>query len=223
MGVLRQIGRRLLILTGAANEARHMPHRAYVGGHGANWESIGRLQFNFLVAQGLRPQHVLLDIACGSLRGGILFIPYLNHGNYLGIDSAADLIKAGVDFELGQTLFEIKRPELAVSSCFEFEKFSQRPDFAIAQSLFTHLVEADIHLCMNNLQKFSKKTTRLFATFHESSSIVGNPAASDPHLGFYYTRDQMSEFGLSAGWVPRYIGPWDHPRNQMMFEYTVAV
>lgn len=55
--------------------------RGYVGGL---WHELGELQFRFLVDQGLRPEHVLLDIACGSLRGGVRFVPYLNPGNYLG-------------------------------------------------------------------------------------------------------------------------------------------
>jgi len=41
-------------------------HRRYVGGM---WEEIGQLQFDYLVSQGLRPEHVFCDVACGSLRG----------------------------------------------------------------------------------------------------------------------------------------------------------
>ena len=47
---------------------RRLGHRAFVGGDGDLWDRIGRLQFDFLVSQGLRPEHVLLDFACGSLR-----------------------------------------------------------------------------------------------------------------------------------------------------------
>lgn len=42
------------------------PHEA-VGG---DWEKIGKLQFEFLVSRGLRPHHRMLDIGCGTLRGG---------------------------------------------------------------------------------------------------------------------------------------------------------
>ncbi len=42
------------------------PERA-VGGM---WEEIGRLQFVFLVEKGLQPHHEMLDIGCGTLRGG---------------------------------------------------------------------------------------------------------------------------------------------------------
>ena len=54
-----------------------MQHREYVGGM---WESIGRLQFDFLINQGMKPESILLDIACGCLRLGVHAIPYLNKG-----------------------------------------------------------------------------------------------------------------------------------------------
>ncbi|HEY2200624.1 MAG TPA: hypothetical protein VGH56_01955, partial [Solirubrobacteraceae bacterium] len=57
-------------------------HRAYIGGR---WEEYGQLEFDFMVERGLRPEHVMLDIACGSLRAGVRLIPYLDAGNYLGI------------------------------------------------------------------------------------------------------------------------------------------
>ena len=38
-------------------------HRDMVGGM---WDEIGRLQFEFLRARGLKPNHRLLDIGCGS-------------------------------------------------------------------------------------------------------------------------------------------------------------
>ena len=55
----------------------------WIGGH---WEALGKLQFDYLVANGLKPGHRLLDIGCGTLRGGRHFIRYLAPGGYTGID-----------------------------------------------------------------------------------------------------------------------------------------
>src|ERR1700761_941027 len=111
-------------------------HRAYVGGL---WETLGTLQFRFMIEQGLEPHHVLLDVACGSLRGGVRFIPYLERGGYLGIEMQQRLIDIGIEKELGRKLYTLKRPEFVTSDRFEFDQFSMQPDFAIAQSLFSHL------------------------------------------------------------------------------------
>lgn len=68
-------------------------HRVFVG---RKWNQMGRLQFDFMRRNGLQPEHVFLDIACGSLRGGVHFIRYLKHGNYLGLDKNAELVRRGV-------------------------------------------------------------------------------------------------------------------------------
>ena len=65
---------------------RVMGHRGFVGGDALLWDEIGKLQIDFLKSEGLLSRHTLVDIACGSLRAGKLFINYLESGNYLGID-----------------------------------------------------------------------------------------------------------------------------------------
>jgi hypothetical protein len=72
---------------------RKAGRRLYVGGA---WDEIGKLQFDFLKQQGLKPYHYLLDIACGALRLGVRAIPYLERGHYLGIEKEEGLIAAGV-------------------------------------------------------------------------------------------------------------------------------
>ena len=109
-----------------------------------------------------------------------------------GLDIKQELIDIGIKHELGEKLFALKKPEFVVSDSFEFQRFSKQPDFALAQSLFTHLTESDILLCR-----------------------------SDPHAGFAYTQKQMSEFGAAHGWMARYIGDWNHPRQQRMLEYSI--
>lgn len=191
-------------------------HRNYVGGL---WDEMGRLQFDFLVSRGLKPHHRLLDIACGSLRAGIHFIEYLEPGHYLGMDKEAALIEAGLTQELDPRLVREKHPNLVVSGSFEFERFGERPDFALAQSLFTHLPPALIERCLANLGPVIQPDGRFFATFFESDRPVDNP--DDPHdFGYFaYTRAEMEAFGAAHGWRAEYIGDWGHPRRQVMVCY----
>jgi|RhiMetdeSRZDD1v2_1073273.scaffolds.fasta_scaffold475317_2 hypothetical protein len=190
-------------------------HRHYVGGM---WEEIGRLQFDFLVQQGLKPSHCLLDIGCGSFRGGIHFINYLEAGNYLGIEKEKALIDLGIEKELGNTAYERKKPELVVSENFSFERFSKKPQFSVAQSLFTHLNAQDICLCLKQLRRFVESDHFLFATFLEGRSSR-NPETSHSLVAFRYTKHEMTRFGESCGWKAIYIGNWNHPRDQMMMKY----
>lgn len=190
-------------------------HRDYVGGM---WESIGRLQLDFLVEHGLEPRHTLLDIACGSLRGGVHLIPYLDPGNYLGIDKEAALIKRGLTRELPRAVREAKRPEFVVSGTFEFGRFSKPADFSLAQSLFTHLNERDLDLCMRALRANVAAGHQLFATFTPGAHT--NEGRSHAHATFSYPPPRLEEIGERHGFRANYVGDWGHPRDQMMMQFT---
>ncbi|QSR88133.1 hypothetical protein IT6_07010 [Methylacidiphilum caldifontis] len=190
-------------------------HRGYVGGL---WEEIGRLQFDFVLNQGLKPQDVLLDIGCGALRGGVHFIRYLDKGCYLGIDREKLLIRAGKK-ELGKELFKLKKPELVVSSCFEFHKFSKKPGWALAQSLFTHLTRKDIEDCLKKLRTVIIPPCLFFATFFIENEPMKNPEVSDSLGYFGYTLEEVQQMANNQGWHLEYIGEWNHPRNQKMVKF----
>ena len=46
------------------------------------WKMKRDFQIKFLKKSGLLPKHYLLDIGCGTLRGGIPFIEYLDEKKY---------------------------------------------------------------------------------------------------------------------------------------------
>jgi hypothetical protein len=202
---------------GGEKGIRRNGHREYVGG---SWEEFGQLQLEFMRAQGLQPHHVLCDIACGSLRAGVWFIPYLDRGHYLGIEKERLLVERGVELELDAAVRAEKQPELVVSSAFEFERFTKQPDYAIANSLFTHLTPDVIELCLRNLRAHVDHC-RFFVSFKEVQEAVRNPRKSADWRGFNYTAQQMADFGARTGWNSRYVGAWGHRRGLMMFEYFV--
>ncbi|OHV17751.1 hypothetical protein BK022_03590 [Methylorubrum extorquens] len=197
-------------------------HRNFIGGNDALWAAIGELQANFLIKAGLEPHHHFLDVACGSLRAGIHLIPYLDAGRYFGVDQHIELIIIGVGEELGMDAFRSKKPKFLVSRSFEFERFGTTFNWGIAQSLFTHITADEIRLCLTKLHTHAAEGMRFFATFHEVETSVANPEASHSHDYFAYTRAEMEAFGRDAGWTPRYIGEWGHPRQQKIIEYSLA-
>jgi len=198
------------------NGVRLLGHRQYVGGM---WDEIGKLQFHFLVSQGLAPNHYLCDLACGSLRGGVHFIRYLDAGHYLGIDKEASLIRAGIEHELGPELYRSRMPEFVVSSAFEIEQFSHRPDLVLAQSLFTHLPLASIQKCLKRLHSSLAPGGVFYATFLETAQARANPRRPHDHIPFYYTEGQLTDAAAACGWKAEYLGDWDHPRDQKMMRF----
>lgn len=195
----------------------NLGHRDYVGGL---YEQIGTLQFEFLLNHGLKPYHFFLDIACGSLRLGRLLIPYLESEHYYGIDKEPKLIEAGLNYEVTDELIKLKKPYFVVSYDFEFERFPEKVDLAIAHSLFTHLPPRLIHKCLKNFLVKAKGQTILFATFFETNKTVKNPPKPGDHKSFLYTREEMVYFGEANGYSSQYIGQWGHPRGQVMVAYS---
>ena len=82
---------------------------------GGNWEKIGRLQFDFLKEAGLRPENRMLDVGCGTLRGGRHFIRYLNEGNYTGIDISPACLEAA-NALLKKENLTVKRTNLVLNT-----------------------------------------------------------------------------------------------------------
>src|SRR5690348_17551994 len=133
-------------------------HRRGIGGM---WEELGTLQFQYLIDHGLEPEHYLLDVGCGPLRGGWRFIEYLETGHYYGIDRRFDLIEAGRDFDLRPRGLIAKQPVLRELHHFEFDTLHRAFDFALAQSVFTHL----------SINEIMRKSTRLNSS-HPSISYA---------------------------------------------------
>src|SRR5262249_20347462 len=127
-------------------------HRDVVGGQ---WDEIGKLQLDYLVTNGLDPSSVLIDIGCGCLRGGVHFVDYLAQGKYFGLDLNESLLDAGYEIELEAVGLQHKLPRehLVCNGDFDFEAFPQPFDFAIAQSLFTHIPPSDIRVCLERLSQ----------------------------------------------------------------------
>ena len=201
-------------------------HKNFVGGL---WREIGSLQFAFLRQNGLLPQHKLLDIGCGALRCGIPIIEYLDAGNYYGVDINASLIEAG-RHELKQERLTSKQPHLLVSDKFEFDRFGISFDFAIAQSVFTHLDMNLIIRCFVQARKVLKPDGRFFSTFFQAPSaghiapIKHQPGGivtsfdTDP---FHYSFCEIQWLADISGLASRLIGDWNHPRNQKMIEVSI--
>ena len=118
------------------------------------WQEYADWQFETLKRLGLKPEHRLLDVGCGPLRLGMNAIPYLDEGNFFGIDAYQPYI------ELGRKLLaelRISRSySVLCSSEFEFEKFGAIFDYAIAQSVFTHMSGDQIRRCVSKLRPCMK-------------------------------------------------------------------
>lgn len=196
-------------------------HREFVGGL---WEEIGELQFQFMVAQGLRPEHRLVDIGCGALRGGLHFVRYLDRGHYYGLDLNASLIAAG-RLELERASLTDRDAHLLVDDQFNLSRFGCTFDYAISVSLVTHLFSNHIARCFCGMRKVMHNDSRFYMTFFEAPSpvhlepILHSPGDALTYFDadpFHYAFAELAHLARQSGLRAQLIGPWGHPRDQRM-------
>jgi SAM-dependent methyltransferase len=204
-------------------------HRGTVRGTDAFWDYLGKLQLDYLVEQGLRPEHYVLDVGCGPLRAGVHFIGYLEPGHYAGIDKRGDTLERARDIELPRYGLADKRPKLLVNGAFEFSKLGQTFDFAIAQSVFTHLPVNNIVRCLVEMAKVLNPGGRFYATIYENPNgkqFLGEIQQSERVVSYpdrdkyHYDLDTLRCAAQGTGLTMSYNGDWGHPDNQKIVVFS---
>ncbi len=116
------------------------------------WKMKRDFQINFLKQAGLRPEHHLMDIGCGTLRGGIPLIKYLDAGRYCGLESRANVLEEA-QLELRDSGLENKNPALVHSPKLAELNLGKTFDFVWAFSVLIHLNDEILHDCLHLVQK----------------------------------------------------------------------
>lgn len=222
-------------------------HREAIGGL---WEELGTLQLEFLKSQGLQPEHRMLDIGCGALRLGVKAVDYLHPGHYFGADLSVELMEAGYAKELSEAQrARLPRENLHATAEFDFSFLnpskceavpavgfgavtapSKKIDYAMAQSVFTHLPLNHIRRCLAQLAPHLKPGGVFFATFWlvpeahplhlpftQPGAIDGVPIVTTDIADPYHY--QAADLRYAASGLPyavEILGDWNHPRRQSM-------
>jgi SAM-dependent methyltransferase len=205
-------------------------HRAVVGGL---WEEIGQLQLEFLLSRGLKPQHKLLDIGCGSLRAGVKLVRYLEAGNYFGTDINQSLLTAGYEIELANECLthKLARSHLVADGEFDFSWCPVAFDFVLAQSVFTHLPLNFLRICLEGLHKVVSPGVSFYATIfeipedHPTCEPCSHPGGITSHGAkdpYHYRFSDMEFCCRNLPWTAVRLGEWNHPRSQHMIEFIRA-
>ncbi|MET9086400.1 class I SAM-dependent methyltransferase [Streptomyces sp. NPDC004237] len=136
---LRHPGRVVPYLRRAGRDAwLRLKHPDHIGYYRAVMASDTRRSPEAAVEHGLRPDHRMLDIGCGNLRGGQRFIGHLDAGNYYGIDISPDILIAAKK-TLVERRVQDKLPHLTITGDLTLDFLpDDHFDVVHAHSVFSH-------------------------------------------------------------------------------------
>jgi SAM-dependent methyltransferase len=157
-GLVRQLRRQLKWLFRLTpTERRH----SYVG-NAKLWQMKRSFQIQFLKRVGLLPHHFLLDMGCGTLRGGIPIIDYLDCGHYFGVEARPHVLAEG-EKELREAKLTHKQPTLIALADPSQLRLEQAFDCIWAFSVLIHMSDAILDATLACVRHHLKDDGRFLA------------------------------------------------------------
>lgn len=172
---------------------------------GGNWDKMGLLQFERLQKYGMKPHHTLFDFGCGTLRGGIHAIRYLDTGHYTGNDISNAILESAQQIIEKENL-AAKNPKLILTKDIEFSEVAGNTyDYMMAQSVLSHMPPEDIERLFKNVKKIMHKDTIFLATFFLSENEKITPSLTMKNYSYPYQwiKKTAAEAGLDAEMVDK--------------------
>jgi hypothetical protein len=129
------------------------------------FESGGKEQLGYLLRAGLSPSSKLVDLGCGVLRAGYWIIHFLDSGCYCGIEPHQERLQIGIDSILEPETIELKRPRFHSNPHFDTSVFSEKFDFFLAYSIWTHAAKMQIQTMLDAFLRDSRDEGVFLATY----------------------------------------------------------
>ena len=179
-----------------------------------DWLRLGKQQFDYLTGQGLQPGDRMLEIGCGSLSAGHLFINYLSAGNYYGIDISPDKLIAAqrIITEFG---LQDKLAHLTLVAPFDL-KFLPASRFTVihAHNIFARTPVEVIGPYLAQARRVMTTDAVFDFTFDRADGAERQAQRAD----FYHRADTLISLAGSRGLDAELMEDWDelgHPHAKL--------
>jgi SAM-dependent methyltransferase len=177
-----------------------------VGSHTReSWLQIGQLQFDYAVSHGIKPDMAMLEIGCGNLRAGRLFIEYLDAGNYYGLDISPDILIAAQD-TIAEFDLRAKLPRLTFVKDLRLHFLPDKTfDFVHAHSVFSHSPIEVIDECLAHVGRIMASGGFFDFTFDRTEGAEHHVL----HEDFYYQTETLIALAAKHGLEATFMADWE--------------
>jgi ubiquinone/menaquinone biosynthesis C-methylase UbiE len=178
------------------------------------------MQFDYLIGHGLKPGDRMLEIGCGNLRAGRLFIDYLDAGNYYGIDISPDILLAATD-TVEEYGLQRKLPRLTLVRDMSLG-FLPDGHFTVvhAHSVFSHSPIEVIDECLRTVRRVMAPGGFFDFTFDRTEGAEHHVL----HEDFYYRTETLIALAARHGLQARFMADWELlPHEQSKLRVTHGV
>jgi ABC-2 type transport system ATP-binding protein len=208
-----------------AGDAEHSLHRRIVG---YKWEEAGGRHFEFLREHGLRPSDQVLDVGCGCLRTGVKLLKYLEPDRYVGVDSDASMIEAGVRIEAPLAGVDPSRGQYFIGNATDLGAVEGQFDVIWVNGLLQDLPHEQTALVLASAIRRLAPGGRMFVAFFEAPQFFALDPIERPGPCFsYFDRvprhfdfATLARYVTAAGGCAERLGEWQDPHGQMMMVVT---
>ena len=192
------------------------------------WKEHQDMQIKFLMARGLSPSTVFLDLGCGPMRLGSSLIPLLDDGFYYGQDLNVKTIALGEEVLESYNVARSKPYKLAATNDFSLSFVDRPVDIAFSNSLFSHLTLNSIAMALISVKEVLAPKGLFYSTFFSVDSIKDwrQPAnrnkwgrefftysLQDP---FHYTFKMIQDLAKEVGYRATIDSSYNHPTQTMV-------
>jgi SAM-dependent methyltransferase len=135
--------------------------KGYQEAVGGGWEFMGSLQYDILKKYGLKPEHYLADIGCGSGRLANKLLD--REGPYYGQDINSGLLEKIKEYKKHNWRLE----KISGTKILEKDK---KIDFIVFFSVFTHLFYEEIYVYLKECKRTLKQDGTIIFSFLDFES-----------------------------------------------------
>jgi SAM-dependent methyltransferase len=200
-----------------ASDAARSPEGAVGSKTHDSWLRIGQLQFDYLISHGLKPDLRMLEIGCGNLRAGRLFIDHLDPGNYYGVDISPEILLAAQD-TVARCGLQAKLPHLTLVRDLRLA-FLPNGQFDVvhAHSVFSHSPIEVIGECLAHIGRIMAPGGFFDFTFDRTEGAEHQVLRED----FYYRTDTLIALAAAHGLQATFMADWEElPHEQSKIRVT---